>query len=80
MKMADGDDATAIFGAGFGNAKMPGAAESNANAKVLRCEVLHVDGQPHDCWVVESREDEMTTAHWIDKTLGLELKSVASGR
>jgi len=80
MKMADGDDATAIFGAGFGNAKMPGAAESNANAKVLRSEVLEVDGQPHDCWVVESREDEMTTAHWIDKTLGLGLKSVASGK
>jgi outer membrane lipoprotein-sorting protein len=81
--------------------KMPaesGAAETiaghhgggKAGAKVLRSETLDVEGEPHDCWVVESHVAASeasfgganvkggTQTNWIDKTTGIELKSVTT--
>lgn len=62
----------------------PGIGE----AKVVRSETLEVDGEPHDCWVVESRSTGFSTTgvktaggiatHWIDKISSIEFKMVAS--
>jgi len=64
-----------------------------ANAKVVRSEVLEVDGQPRDCWVVESRVakeavpkpagaemEDAVHSFWIDKQLGLMLQTAVSGK
>ena len=75
---------------GFGMS--PGLSEIDGNrAKVTGSEVLEVDGQPHDCWVIESPLDkasgegpaQMTDVvyrFWIDKTFGFELKMTMSGK
>ena len=59
------------------------------NAKVVRSEVLRVDGEPHDCWVVENREvpDDLAAVMsdwlqilWVDKQTFLPLRSEQSSR
>ncbi len=71
---------------------MPDMRELTANAKVTGSELLEVDGQQRDCWVVESGMDKLampeqaTTMEnvvsktWIDKTLGIQLKMSFSGK
>jgi len=64
-----------------------------AHANVLRSEILEVDGQPHDCWVVESRPDHLdatgpadaelrdaVVTFWYDKSLGLDLQMSMSAK
>jgi len=64
-----------------------------AHAQVLRSETLQVDGQPHDCWVVESKMDEFNPTGkagaemrdavatlWYDKDLGLDLQATVSAK
>lgn len=46
--------------------------------KVIRAEVLDVDGQPHDCWVIESKSTTGTLTRWIDKVTSIELKTSTS--
>ncbi len=74
--------------------EMAGITDSSkltANAKVIRSEVLEMDGQQHDCWVVESRIDKLpgqsgaemqdvVSTQWIDKALGLALQTTMSGK
>jgi outer membrane lipoprotein-sorting protein len=62
------------------------AGQAGGNAKVIRSETLDIDGEPHDCWVVESRIGEISNpgatvkggieTHWIDKISSIEFKSV----
>ncbi len=75
---------------------IPDMSKLISNAKVIRSEVLEVDGQPHACWVVESRMvesrmaklpeqsgmelQEAVSTQWIDKTLGLTLQTTMSGK
>jgi outer membrane lipoprotein-sorting protein len=63
------------------------AASGIGEAKVVRSETLEVDGEPHDCWVVESQSTGLSTTgvktggiatHWIDKISSIEFKMVAS--
>jgi TonB family protein len=74
----------------------PGVADTKdleANAKIVRSEVLELDGQPHDCWVIESRTNKVAPpgqrganlkdavfTFWIDKALGIQLKLSISGK
>ena len=75
-----------------GFAMSPGLSDADeAHSKVTGSEVLEVDGQLHDCWVIESRMDkagdagpaqmtDMVYTYWIDKTLGFGLKMSMSGK
>ncbi len=77
---------------GMGMASIPDLSTMGADAKVTGSEVLEVDGQPHDCWVVEIRTDKLAGAQagaktqdmeytvWIDKALGIQLKMSISGK
>jgi electron-transferring-flavoprotein dehydrogenase len=40
--------------------KLPDLSRMQENAKTLREETIDIDGQKHDCWVVESRVAEMS--------------------
>ncbi len=63
-----------------------GGAQAGGDAKVIRSETLNVDGEPHDCWVVESRMRAVSVlgatakggveTHWIDKVSSIEFKTV----
>jgi outer membrane lipoprotein-sorting protein len=77
----------------FGGASFPDLSNFKSTDKVIRSETLDVDGQPHDCWVVESRMSDLPASdvpafsmknsiltHWIDKTTSIELKTATSGR
>lgn len=44
--------------------------------KVVRSETLEVDGEAHDCWVIESQTDKGSITHWIDKLTAIEYKAV----
>lgn len=70
---------------------VPDAAKETANAKVIRSERIYIDGQTHDCWVVENRMgkfalpeqpgaeiQEPVFTYWIDKNLGLALETSMS--
>ena len=71
---------------------MPDASKLTSNAKVTRSESIEMDGQQHDCWVVESRMDKLpgqqdgsevqdvVSTQWIDKTLGLALQTTVSSK
>ncbi|MGC9970786.1 MAG: energy transducer TonB [Bryobacteraceae bacterium] len=75
---------------------LPGMALGSklaASAKVVRIETLEVDGRAHDCWVVESRVEELAlggsiemmmrdVVHtvWIDRQLGIDLQTTLSGK
>ena len=75
-----------LMGAWAGGNETTPAGQTNENAKVIRSETLEVDGDAHDCWVVESRTGEISTAvgklkggvttRWIDKISSLEFKTV----
>ena len=87
------DDSTAgNITSGIGMPDLPDAKDLAANAKVTGSELLEVDGQQHDCWVLESRVDRLAApgqaaamqdavlTYWVDKTLGLQLKMSMSGK
>jgi thiol-disulfide isomerase/thioredoxin len=70
---------------------MPDLDKIKPKSTVLREETIEVDGQKHDCWVIESRVDtvampampgasmkDMLTTTWMDKKLGIDLKNVVS--
>ena len=72
-------------------AGMPDTSKLTSKAKVIRSEMLAVDGQQHDCWVAENRSDslpdqdggalkDVVFAEWIDKSSGLTLQTVMSGK
>ena len=70
---------------------VPDVAKNTANAQVLRSEQIDIDGEQHDCWVVENRMDKFALpqqpgeeiqdpvfTYWIDKKMGLALKTSMS--
>ena len=74
-------------------AALPDMKVMTANANVLRSELIEVDGQQRDCWVIESRVDTVVPptqpgtkmenvvfTTWIDKTLGIQLKTSFSSK
>lgn len=74
----------------FGSTMTADMALVGANATTKGSESVDVDGTPHDCWVVESRiakqsmggmeiQDAVYTS-WIDKELGIAMKSTMSGK
>jgi len=79
------EDMQSMMG-GMGMAAISAVKKIGADAKVVRSETLEVDGQPHDCWVIEFRTDKLVTGQtgaemrdavytsWIDKALGIQLK------
>jgi len=77
-----------LMGEWAGGGGITPAGQTYENAKVSRSEVLDVDGEPHDCWVVESRTRELAvagatakggiTTRWIDKISSIEFKSVVT--
>jgi TonB family protein len=75
MPTGDSGDVHELMG-GIGMAAIPDATKMGPDAKVVRSETLEVDGQPHDCWVIEFRSDkqDMAFTSWIDKALGIQLK------
>jgi TonB family protein len=79
MPSDDSGDLHDLMG-GLGMAAIPDVTKMNAEAKVLRSETLEVDGLPHDCWVIELRSDkqDMAFTSWIDKALGIQLKTSMS--
>jgi TonB family protein len=89
---SDSPEDTQNMMSGMGMASIPDLSTMGADAKVTRSEVLEVDGQPHDCWVVEIRTDKLAAAQagskardmeytvWIDKALGIQLKMSISGK
>ena len=67
--------------------QMPDVSKIKAISKTLRDETIELDGQKHDCWVVESRIDkiempsvpgaqarDMVMTFWFDKKLGVDLQ------
>jgi outer membrane lipoprotein-sorting protein len=85
-------DAMGALAAGFG-AGQPADVDPHAVGKVLRAETIQVDGEPHDCWVVESVTPDSATpgaygaklkdavsTHWIDKTSGISFKTSTSSK
>ena len=76
-KIPPGDSDLQDIRGGFGMTPgVDGIAEMSKSAKVAGSETLDVDGQPHDCWVIQgpagAQQPEFTW--WIDKTLGIALK------
>ena len=76
--------------AALGIPALPGAASLSMAAHAVDQETIEIDGQRHDCWVVQNAADEFTTAGsglirdpvwtvWIDKKRGLDLRSTLSG-
>jgi TonB family protein len=74
----------------FGSTMTADMAQVGANATAKGSESMDVDGTPHDCWVVESHiakqslggmeiQDAVYTS-WIDKELGIALKTTISGK
>lgn len=86
------DSGSAADMASIGMGAMPDTAEMTKNAKVTGSEVLDVDGEQHECWVIESRTDKLGTAQpggtmtdvvytsWIDKQSGMQLKMKFTGK
>jgi outer membrane lipoprotein-sorting protein len=92
-KMPASADLVHTISSEFGAGVMQEDPELLANAKVVRSEVVMIEGQPHDCWVVETHAAKLTLpsgvvatmediarTYWIDKTLGLDVQSVNSGK
>ena len=94
-KLPSGDNAEAgqsIMNA-MGLSGMPDMTKMYADAKMLRSELLEVDGQQRDCWVIETRMDklavpgqagaamqDMVYTTWIDKALRIQLKMSIAGK
>src|SRR5271157_1966416 len=79
---------TAGLMAAMGMPNMPDFSKIKTTEKTIGEETIEVDGQKHDCWIVESRIGEMAlpgaqggkmtdalTKLWIDKKLLLDLQS-----
>jgi thiol-disulfide isomerase/thioredoxin len=76
----------------FGLPTQPGAALISMNAQTIGQEVITIDGQKHDCWVVQNSgegrfgEDSSFSLRapiwtiWLDKKLGIDLQSTFSAR
>jgi thiol-disulfide isomerase/thioredoxin len=77
----------AIFAA-MGMPNMPDFTKMKTTEKTIGEETIEIDGQKHDCWIVESRIGEMelpgaqgarmtdaVSKIWIDKKLSLDLQS-----
>ncbi len=77
----------------MGLSGMPDMTKMFADAKVLPSEMLEVDGEQRDCWVIETRMDklvvpgqagaamqDMVYTTWIDKALGIQLKMSIAGK
>jgi thiol-disulfide isomerase/thioredoxin len=75
----------------MGMQNLPDISKVNATSKTLRDEIVEIDGQKHDCWVVETKVGAMEVPQapgakvsdivmtwWFDKTLGLDLQSTMS--
>jgi thiol-disulfide isomerase/thioredoxin len=75
----------------MGLQNVPDISKVSTTSKTLRDETLEMDGQKHDCWVVETKvgnmeipqaagakvsDMEMTT--WLDKKLGIDLQFAVS--
>jgi thiol-disulfide isomerase/thioredoxin len=74
--------------------KMPDKDGIHQSVRTLRSEAIEVDGQKHECWVVETRIEELSlplmlnmkgakltdvvTTYWIDKELLIDLQSITS--
>jgi TonB family protein len=77
---------------GMGMTAMPDITKTGADAKVVRSEMVQVDGQQHDCWVIEIQTHTLPGAQagaemgdsvftsWVDKALGIQLKMSTSGK
>ena len=88
MKLPADPDAAGGLAAAFGGLA-PRPDQTSVNPKVIRSESLDVDGEPHDCWVIQTRMPDTTlpglsggsmkgavATYWIDKGSGIELKTV----
>lgn len=86
-RIPDDADAQSAFGAG--GLSMP--LTTLTDARLLRSESMRVDGQAHDCWVVEARATSLpalsaieirnlTVTAWIDKTLGVAWRRTVTGQ
>ncbi len=53
---------------------MFGVGAEAADAKLLRSEAIEIDGERHDCWVVEAHGTDATSTYWIDKARGFQLQ------
>ena len=74
--------------AAMGLRNLPDMSKAPLTNKILREETIEMDGQKHDCWVVESRIEKWTMqvmgqsvelnnavmTYWIDKKLGIDLQ------
>jgi TonB family protein len=74
-----------------GMAGIPDPSRLTSNAQVTRSEAIEMDGQQHECWVVESRVErlpgradadlqDVVSTQWIDKTLGFGLQTAMSAK
>lgn len=76
--------------ASMGLPQSPGAASVSMTSQTVGQEVIEMDGQKHDCWIVQNSSDSWTTPGsggiydpvwtlWLDKRLGIDLQSILSG-
>jgi thiol-disulfide isomerase/thioredoxin len=85
-KAAIGGPMAAFQSFGFG--QMPDAAKLAEATRTIRADVVEVDGQKHDCWVLETRMDvlplpappgaqlrDLVMTRWMDKALLMDLRS-----
>jgi thiol-disulfide isomerase/thioredoxin len=75
----------------MGLQNVPDISKMSTTSKTLRDETLEIDGQKHDCWVVETKVgnmevpeaqgakvSDMVMTVWLDKKLGMDLQSAVS--
>ena len=75
----------------MGLQNMPDISKVSTTSKTLRDETLEMDGQKHDCWVVETKVgnmeipqaagakvSDMVMTTWLDKKLGIDLQFAVS--
>jgi thiol-disulfide isomerase/thioredoxin len=75
----------------MGVQNMPDISKVSTTSKTLRDETIEMDGQKHDCWVLETtvgnmevpgaqgaKVSDMVMTVWLDKKLGIDLQSAAS--
>ncbi|HUI57535.1 MAG TPA: redoxin family protein [Bryobacteraceae bacterium] len=76
---------------GMMGVQMPDMSKIKPVSKTLRDETIEVNGEKHDCWVVESKIDKieipgvagaqasaMVLTFWFDKKLGIDLQMTTS--
>jgi len=93
LPAGDNPEAGQSIMSSMGLSGMPDMTKMFADAKVLRSELLEVDGQQRDCWVIETRMDklavpgqagaamqDMVYTSWIDKALRIQLKMSIAGK